>query len=263
MALLIRSRPALKAMGADLDRIVFLEGKKDQKGHLQRIVMNEEDILVDAITQCNAKLLIFDPFQRFLPPKTKMNEMETVSPVVSALMRVAQRTKATVLLLGHLNKAKQETLGYKFLGSVDWFAAARSALLIMKNPEIPLTDRFLYQVKNSLAPQAGGVAFALQPGDNPFAWGNQTTVSAEEMFTTATNGSGKKTKADAAQEFLRQELKAGEQASDDLMRKAQTLDIGRNALFEAKVKLGIKARKVGFNAGWTWSLPVDEDDGEA
>ena len=111
--------PRLLAMGADLDRIVFLEGKRNGKGHLQRIVLNEEDILVDAMTQCHAKLLIFDPFQRFLPAKTKMNEMETVSPVVSALMRVAERTQATVLLLGHLNKSKQDTIGYKFLGSVD------------------------------------------------------------------------------------------------------------------------------------------------
>jgi RecA-family ATPase len=246
-------------MGADLDRIVFLEGKKDKKGALQRIVLNEEDILTDAIAQCKAKLLIFDPFQRFLPPKTKMNEMETVSPVVTSLMRIAQQTGCTVLLLGHLNKSKQDTIGYKFLGSVDWFAAARSALMVMKDPHNSMSGRYLYQVKNSLAPQIGGVGFTLQDIEQPFQWGLQTSVSAEEMFTTAT---GKKTRADEACAFLQEQLETGEQPSEDVLNKGKEMGISRNALFEAKTQLGVMARKVGFQGKWSWSLPQGDPRGQ-
>ena len=56
--------------------------------------------------------------------------------------------------------------------------------MIMKDPDNPMTCRFLYQVKNSLAPQAGGVGFTLQATENPFHWGQPTIVSAEEMFGT-------------------------------------------------------------------------------
>ncbi|HZT35466.1 MAG TPA: AAA family ATPase, partial [Nitrososphaera sp.] len=95
--------PRLIALGADLRRVKFFEGRRDKKGNVNRVLLDQEPELISACKQCRAKLLIFDPFQRFLPPKAKMNEMETVSPVVSALMRVAQKTGATVLLLGHLN----------------------------------------------------------------------------------------------------------------------------------------------------------------
>lgn len=251
--------PRLKGMGADLDRVVFLEGKKDTKGNLERVVLNEEDILVRAIEQCHAKLLIFDPFQRFLPPKTKMNEMETVSPVVSALMRVAARTSATVLLLGHLNKSKQDTLGYKFMGSVDWYAAARSAMMVMKDPENPLTGRFLYQVKNSLASQVGGVSFTLQVTENPFVWGTATTISAEEMFSTSPTNSKAK-RADAAEQFLTQELSNGEQLSEELLSKAKEMGISRNAMFEAKKDMGILAKKTEFSGPWKWRLPEESEE---
>jgi hypothetical protein len=229
--------PRLLTMGADLDRIVFLTGRKDKKGGLHRIAMNEENILLDAIRQTRAKLIVFDPFQRFLPLKTKMNEMETVSPVVQSLMTIAEKSGCTVLLLGHLNKSKQDTLGYKFIGSVDWFAAARSVLMAMKNPDEPVAGRYLYQIKNSLAPQANGIGFSLAHGSAPFRWGEATSVSAEEMFTPQHGGEKKGAKATAAQQFLLHELADGEKPSEDLIAKAKELDISRRTLFSAKQEI--------------------------
>lgn len=245
--------PRLKTMGADLDRVIFLEGQKDKKGRLHRIALNEENILVDAIRQTEAKLIIFDPFQRFLPAKTKMNEMETVSPVVTSLMAIAEKSGCTVLLLGHLNKSKQDTLGYKFIGSVDWFAAARSVLMVMKNPDEPIAGRYLYQIKNSLAPQANGIGFSLAHGSIPFRWGGATSISAEEMFSPH-DGKSKGAKTTAAQMFLTQELANGERPSEELIEKAKELDISRRTLFNAKQEMGIKARKSGFSTHWYWFL---------
>lgn len=248
--------PRLRTMGADLDRIIFLGGRKDKKGALHRVALNEENVLIDAIRQTHAKLIIFDPFQRFLPAKTKMNEMETVSPVVQSLMTIAEKSGCTVLLLGHLNKSKQDTLGYKFIGSVDWFAAARSVLMVIKNPDEPVVGRYLYQIKNSLAPQANGIGFSLAHGSAPFQWGDATSVSAEEMFTPSHGGDGGKgAKSTAAEMFLSQELADGEKLSEDLIEKAKELDISRRTLFSAKQHMGIKARKSGFSSHWYWYLP--------
>lgn len=245
--------PRLKTMGADLDRIIFHNGWRDKKG-IHRISLNEESQLIESIHRVHAKLLIFDPFQRFLPPKTKMNEMETVSPVVQSLMTVAEKSGCTVLLLGHLNKSKQDTLGYKFIGSVDWFAAARSVLMVMKNPDEPLAARYLYQIKNSLAPQANGIGFSLAHGSVPFQWGQATSISAEDMFAPRDDKS-RGTKMTAAHMFLTQELADGERPSEELIEKAKELDISRRTLFNAKQEMGIKARKSGFSKHWYWFLP--------
>ena len=74
------------------------------------------------------------------------------------------------------------------------------------------------------------------------------------MFNTATSSAGKKTRTDAAQEFLRQELSTGEQPSDDLIRKAQKLDLSRSALFEAKAN-GHESPEGGFQADGPGACP--------
>jgi hypothetical protein len=142
--------PRLISLGADLNRIFFVEGKKDWKGTLHRVVLNDASIITRSIKAHNATLAVFDPFQGFLPPKTKMNEMETVRPVLSSLIQTAHEADCFLLLVGHLNKSKQESAAYKFMGSVDWYAAARSALMVVADPENPAEGRIFYQVKNSL-----------------------------------------------------------------------------------------------------------------
>jgi len=144
--------PRLINLGANLDLISFVEGKKDWKGNLHHIVLNDSKIIARSIQETNARLVIFDPFQDFLPKGTKINEMETVRPVLSTLINTARETGCVIILVGHLNKTKHDTAAYKFIGSVDWFAAARSAMLVVKDPDNAPDGRIFYQVKNSLVP---------------------------------------------------------------------------------------------------------------
>jgi RecA-family ATPase len=244
----------LDDMGANLKRIKFFEGKKMGKPGLRRVLMNEEALMVKAITQAEARLVIFDPFQRFLPGDTKINDMESVSQVVWILIQIAKQTGATVLLLGHLNKSKHETLAYKFTGSIDWFAAARSALMVIPDPEDVKEGRYLYQIKNSLAPQAEGVQFRLRRQESPtFTWGKQTTVTAEAMVETSP---GTRRRADKAKDFLLEALAAGEQESESLITQAKTQGISRNAMFEAKKAMQIHHRRDGISTRWLWFFPI-------
>lgn len=250
--------PRLQALGADLSRVTFINGKKDWKGDKHRVLLDDTTVLLQAITETQARLVIFDPFQAFLPSGTKMNDMETVRPVVARLIDIAQQARCTVLLLGHLNKSKQDILAYKFLGSVDWYAAARSAMMIVKDSEEP-HSRIFYQIKNSLATTPAGMGFRLEESEHPFSWGALTAVSAEDMLSGTQS---KVTRKELGATFLREFLAEGERKSEEIMEAGKKAGLSRNALFEAKSELGITAHRAGFggNGGWLWALPANGPD---
>jgi hypothetical protein len=249
--------PRLINLGADLSFVHFVEGKRDWEGNLHRVLLNDKHLLVRMIQDYSAKLVMFDPLQSFLPPKTKMNDMETVRPVLDALIEAAQITSCHISLVGHLSKAKQETAGYKFLGSVDWFNAARSAMLVVKNPENLDTERFFYHVKHSLGPTAPGMGFSIAEENTPiFLWGKSTDVSIEDVLA----GGGKRntTKETDAATFLAAELAEGPRSGTELEVAAkEQFHISRSTLWEAKKRLKIQSHKGKgeFASQWFWSLP--------
>lgn len=252
--------PRLMNLGADLSQVHFVDGKRDWRGALHRVVLNDKQIIIRCIKEHEARLVIFDPLQSFLPPRTKMNEMETVRPVLDALIEAAQVTHCHILLVGHLSKARQETAGYKFLGSVDWFNAARSAMLVVRNPENPSEERFFYQVKNSLGPAVPGMGFSISEKNEPvFLWGKSTDVQVEDVFAGTAKRTG--TKAEEAETFLRAELSDGERAVDDMKEAATSMHIGWRTMWEVKRKLKIRSHKgKGELAGkWFWTLPPTKD----
>jgi hypothetical protein len=71
--------PRLINLGADRSNVHFVDGKKDWKGNLHRVVLNDKGIITRCIKDHQAKLVIFDPLQSFLPPKTKMVSVQVVT----------------------------------------------------------------------------------------------------------------------------------------------------------------------------------------
>src|SRR5207253_2710955 len=125
----------------------------------------------------HASLVVFDPLQGFLPSSTKMNHMETVRPILSSLARTAHETMVSVLLIGHLNKGKQDNASYKFIGSIDWIASSRSVMMALH--DTTNDRRILYQIKNSLAPMPPGMLYTLDSG---LAWGEAVESSADAVL---------------------------------------------------------------------------------
>jgi hypothetical protein len=248
-------RPRLDALGADLTRVHFTGGKRDWRGGKHGIILSDEAVIAKAIALTQAKLAVFDPFQAFLPPGTNMNKMETVRPVLTTLYGIAEANGCSLSLLGHLSKSKQETASYKFIGSVDWFNGARSAMMLLMDPDNPPHGRLFFHVKQNLTAKAPGWKFDLSEDlDPPFQWGASTEQTAEEVIA----GSSQESKVREAELFLRGELANGERPQLELEESAKIYHISRISLRRAKDVLHIHSRKVGFGPEgyWLWELPL-------
>lgn len=116
-----------------------------------------------AIVEKKAKLLILDPIQAYLGGKMDMNRANEARDMTKHLGQVAERTGCAIVLIGHMNKNSGGKVAYRGRGSIDFFAVARSVLLVgrVKGQE---NRRAMVQIKNNLAERGHGKSFVLSDG---------------------------------------------------------------------------------------------------
>ena len=165
----------------------------------------------------------------------------------------------------HLNKSGGSGNALsRVTGSIAFAAAARASFVITRDPDDP-DRRLMLPLKNNLAKDNHGFAYKIEEKEvsgiitTCVAWEpDKINLSAEEVLTTQV---GKAENRLFAESFLREELKEGyEIPCKELYERAEEHGISKKVLWNTKVKIGVKARKSGFNEGWVWYLPIDADN---
>lgn len=91
--------------------------------------MADERIEV-ALIQTKARLLILDPIQAYLGGGIDINRANETREMTKKLSLLAEKYKCAIVLIGHMNKASGNKAAYRGMGSIDFFAVARSVLLV-------------------------------------------------------------------------------------------------------------------------------------
>lgn len=68
------------------------------------------------------------------------------------------------------------------------------------------------------------------------------------------------TRKEKAADWLLAFLAGGPRPSEEVIEEGKKEGHSRNAVWEAKKTLGVKAEKLGFDGGWAWVLPAEEAD---
>ena len=100
------------------------------------------------IREANAKAVVLDPIQAFLPPGADMNRANEMRPLLDGLRALCRKTECTAILIEHLNKATKQKAAYRGIGSVDFVNAARSVLMVGYHPQEP-GARVCLQIKSN------------------------------------------------------------------------------------------------------------------
>ena len=218
-------------------------------------VIDETDTSLDmlderiekAIREKKAKLLILDPIQAYLGGKMDMNRANEARDMTKHLAQVAERTGCAIVLIGHMNKNVGGKVAYWGMGSIDFFAVARSVLLVgrVKGQE---NRRAMVQIKNNLAERGHGKSFLLT--DGMFQWQGDYDITEEEL---AGGFVSKITKQESAKELLRR-LSAinNEMPASEIREKATEKGFSWRTMELVKKELEIQSKKV--NNVWYWIL---------
>lgn len=116
-------KPRLEATGAECENISVIDES------IKSLSMIDER-LEEAVIRTKAKLLILDPIQAYLGGGMDMNRANEARDMTKKLAALAEKYQCAIVLVGHMNKAAGNKAAYRGMGSIDFFAVARSVLLV-------------------------------------------------------------------------------------------------------------------------------------
>lgn len=250
-------RPRLDAAGADVERVLALDKIPEKDGARLPVLPNDALCVRQAVKRMQAQLVVIDPLSAFLGRETNMHKDQDTRRALHPLALVAQQTGAAVVVVRHLNKAAGSNPLYRGGGSIGIIGAARSGLLVARDPDNP-DRRILASTKCNLAKLPPSLTFDLSQAGNGalrVGWIGQSTHTAESLLATGRDDEDRSAVQEAV-EVLRSILESGPVLADDVKKDARKAGIADRTLHRAKSILGVKPRKVGFIGKWQWSLPV-------
>lgn len=233
-------KPRLEIAGAECERIMVID---ESDKSLSMI----DERLEEAIIKTGARLLILDPIQAYLGGGMDMNRANEARDMTKKLGALAEKTKCAIILIGHMNKAAGNKAAYRGMGSIDFFAVARSVLLVGR-VEGEASIRAVVQIKNNLA--AFGHAKAFELSESGFQWHGDYEITVDEVLGGI---APKANKFEQAKQLLR-ELAETQNAiqSNEVFELANEHGISKRTMENAKKELGIRAKKI--NNTWYWEL---------
>jgi putative DNA primase/helicase len=192
----------------------------------------------------------------------------------------AAKHKVTVLGVTHFSKGAGPTAINKFIGSIAFIAAARSAFVVTMDPESKDEDRRLFlPVKNNLAKLGHGFAFRVEqilidqygtgiPASH-VRW-LEETIDRNANAVLAALAEGHDSAISEAEDFLRESLVGGRKRMTEIREAARGHGHAWRTIERAKLKLSITSINVPETPAkegappkpcWFWELPAEPREG--
>lgn len=122
-------------------------------------------------------MVVFDPLVAYLPAKVNSWQDQSLRGALAPLAGLAQEQGTAVLLIAHLNKGRDADPLRRLGGSIGLAAAARSLLLLARDPDDPEGEigarRVLAHAKSNLGQLETSCAYRIEPK----AVGNQVKAA--------------------------------------------------------------------------------------
>lgn len=255
--------PCLMAAGADLDKVILLEGKKpnqtnpDQaEGFVLGITCQDVDIIAEAAEAAgDVRLIVVDPIGSYLGGQVDAYRDNEVRAVIDPLIKLARQIGAGLLVVAHVNKGINQRADDAILGSRAFTTLSRSVLHLMADPENK--GRFyLAPGKMNIGKGANTLAYRMEVVSVPDAGPQPKLVWEDEEIedTTADDilgGNGRSRSGPApnqeqrAIDFLEDVLRCEPcgMESTELAKGAEAAGITEATLRRAKEKLGVKSKQ--------------------
>ena len=233
-------KPRLEKAGADCSMIRVID-------ETDKELSMTDDRLEQAIIETKARLIILDPIQAYIGATVDMHRANEIRPVLKHLGIIAEKHNCAIILIGHMNKASGNKAAYRGMGSIDFFAVARSVLLVGRIEGEPNT-RAVVQIKNNLAAFGHPKAFMLS--EMGFHWLGDYEITADEVLGGI---APKANKLEQAKQMLRELAETTNMVqSNEVFEMADEQGISKRTMENAKKELGIRAKKI--NNSWYWEL---------
>lgn len=253
-------RPRLEAAGADVSRVFAIQAVTVSEGEEEFPCLRHVAAIEEAIQAHAARLLVIDPLMAYLGGETNSWRDQDVRRALAPVAAMAERTGAAVLIIRHLTKSGGSNAVYRGGGSIGISGAARSILIVAKDPDDE-ERRVLASAKSNLSRPPDSLAYRLRMAGDvarvEFETGS-VPLTADQLLAAQEQTEDRGARGEA-EDFLRELLGDGAVGSNDVFKAARAAGISEITLRRAKARLKIQPRKSGLTGGWLWELPAEGD----
>jgi hypothetical protein len=233
-------RPRLDAAGADVSRVKLFGAVRIGDEERPPVLPWDMALIESAIIEQGIVLVVVDPFMAFLDGELDSHRDQDVRRCLHQLKELAQRTGAAILLVRHLNKVGHNVAMYRGGGSIGIIGAARSALIVGRDPDDPQA-RVLASVKSNLGPMPRSLVYHTETvGDvSRIAWGEETDLTANDILGHP-DSRGVKSRPEQCADIIRAVLAKGPVDSGDLDARCKAAGFTEYAIRQARKELGVR-----------------------
>jgi hypothetical protein len=254
--------PRLKAAGADLDRIAFVNVETgftipDDLERLEEAMVARGDV----------RMVVLDPLIAFLPTRLDSHKDQHARVALAPIASLAERHQAAVLANMHLNKsAEAGALFLRVSSSVGFLNAARSAILVAEDPDDE-TARVVAHGKHNLSEPGDSLRFRIEAAEvqrsdgqvvktSRIAWLGSSKHSTADLLRS----DHRRDPRDNAEDWLLDQLREAPVLVSDLKAAADAEDHKWRTVERSKAELGIKAFRREVPGPWYWGDPDAEEE---
>jgi len=148
----------LKAAGADLNKVVFLD-LTDK--NFDRIKFDSAE-LEELIEEYKPAIVIFDPLQSFIPPNIQMGSRNAMRQCLSPLIGLGEKYGTTFIIIMHTNKKSGVSGRQRLADSADIWDISRSVLIAGMTAEKGI--RYLSHEKTNYGTLAQTILYTIDDG---------------------------------------------------------------------------------------------------
>ena len=256
--------PRLMAMGADLDKVHFIQGMKTGNDERPFEPSSDMPFLKEAIEKIgDVKVLIIDPIVSVVKGDSHKNA--EVRKDLTPLVQMAEQIGFAIIGITHFSKGTsgREPIE-RITGSLAFGAVARVVLVASKTKNEDGDDiRIFLRAKSNIGIDEGGFEYFLESAttDNGIetsrvSWGSLIEGSARELLDDAeeeSEGGGIK----GCMALIADLLAYGEVSAKQMEKDCTGAGYTHATIRRAKKRLGVDSRKRGMGSKgvWMWILP--------
>lgn len=254
----------LLAAGADLRRIHHVDSVGENR---ERVTLpTHARAIYGATIRLGARLVYIDALFSHFDEGLKSNNTEDARRVLGPLSDIAHDTGAAMIATRHWGKSARAASS-RGLGSIDITNIARSVLTVGRHPHDDQGPRLIAVAKSNLGRDHTSVpslSYVLEPATITegcvqvsvarVCWGDEVTVSADELANAAPATTEERSQVGAAVEAIREILADGPRLGVEVQDILKRDGYSRPMVFRARKKAGVESRMEGFPAKATWSI---------
>jgi RecA-family ATPase len=258
-------QPRLALAGADLEKVALLQAVKRDDG-LTMPTIADLAAIRQAVKHVEAKLIVIDPLMAYLPAETNSYRDQDVRRSLAPLAALAAELDVSILVIRHLNKTSGNNPVYRGGGSIGIIGAARSGLMVAKDPDDD-SKCVLSVAKSNLAKLPASLAYEINSNAAEVPWVNwlgPTQHTAASLLHDQADSEEQRSAVKDAEDFLSDYLKDMPRKSNEVIKASKAAGISEITLRRAKARLKVCSKQGDFHGGWFWALPQmitsDTDD---